>query len=333
MVLKKVTHIKHYETEKEIVEEYNRQISERPSFKKFLEASKNMELERFKQNQVELKEQDEKRRNSSPIDKDITAWIEDKKTLAIEELCLGYPLAVLKFESANKTRVIEGKNWNLECEGHPRFGHLQVRDMDLLYVLMTLGYEDYNNQTLRGEKPLFPSRIKISPYQLLKAIGKNVSSRDYNWLKEALDRLSTAKFNFKNDRRVEGFRFLSPFSWEEDYNGDIKRLEITFDLTFLKMVDKQNTKFFKMPQETLKDRNVTRKLHLGILRVNKNPKKPWKILEQDLTSLLGTEQKSLNRFRQYIKQICDDRGFPCFVTIEKHPSTGNWSYTFKSRVQ
>ena len=75
-----------------------------------------------------------------------------------------------------------------------------------------------------------------------------------------------------------------------------------------------------------------KKLLLGILRVNKNPRKAWKILEEDLIALLGTQQKEHKVFRQKIRQICDEKTFPCSVRVEKHISTSNWSYTFFSKI-
>lgn len=81
----------------------------------------------------------------------------------------------------------------------------------------------------RGKDP--NPTITFRPYDLLRAIGRGTSGRDYERLKAAIDRLRATRIETtirrRNKDRLEDFNLLADFSLEEDGEGRPLGAQIT----------------------------------------------------------------------------------------------------------
>lgn len=81
----------------------------------------------------------------------------------------------------------------------------------------------------RGKNP--SPTITFRPYDMLRAIGRGVSGRDYERLKAAIDRLRATRIETtirrRNKDRLEDFNLLADFTLEEDDQGRPLGAQIT----------------------------------------------------------------------------------------------------------
>jgi plasmid replication initiation protein len=81
----------------------------------------------------------------------------------------------------------------------------------------------------RGKEP--GPTITFRPYDLLRAIGRGTSGRDYERLKSAIGRLRATRIETtirrRNKERMEDFNLLADFSLEEDSEGRPLGAQIT----------------------------------------------------------------------------------------------------------
>ena len=103
----------------------------------------------------------------------------------------------------------DGGIW-VKVEGHQAYGMATIYDADVLIWAASQLAELMN----RGETDI-PRTIRFAPYDLLKAIGRNTTGRDYERLRAALRRL--AHTAIETNIRAGGMKKTASFHWLDSW--------------------------------------------------------------------------------------------------------------------
>lgn len=120
----------------------------------------------------------------------------------------------------------DSKRW-LEVTANHEYGMVKIWDFDILRFAITKAGE------IALKVGYFPPYVDFTAYECLKAIGRITNTgKSYNWLEEALDRLTTTAYKgniFKEDeKRSETFTLISIESIKDE-SKRIERIRIHFN--------------------------------------------------------------------------------------------------------
>lgn len=102
----------------------------------------------------------------------------------------------------------DGKVW-IKVSASTEYGMATIWDFDILIWAMSLIVELAN----RGQTP--SRTIRFHPYDLLKAIGRNTTGRDYERFRAALERLKAT--TVKTNIRAVGLKKTAMFGWLDSW--------------------------------------------------------------------------------------------------------------------
>ena len=103
----------------------------------------------------------------------------------------------------------DGKTW-VNVSANPKYGMATIYDADIL-IWCASQYMELINQGME----CIPQTIRFQPYDLLRAIGRNTSGRDYERLRAALERLKAT--TVKTNIRAGGRRKTTMFGWLDSW--------------------------------------------------------------------------------------------------------------------
>lgn len=124
-------------------------------------------------------------------------------------------------------RSPDGRTW-VHVSGNPDYGMATIWDADILIYCASM----LSDMARRGVNDI-PRRLRLMPYDLLRAIDRPTTGRAYELLGQALDRLTstTVKTNIRAENRREAtFNWLD--GWEQIVDERTERSRgITIDLS------------------------------------------------------------------------------------------------------
>lgn len=124
-------------------------------------------------------------------------------------------------------RSPDGRTW-VHVSGNPDYGMATIWDADILIYCASM----LSDMARRGVNDI-PRRIRLMPYDLLRAINRPTTGRAYELLGQALDRLTstTVKTNIRAENRREAtFNWLD--GWEQIVDERTERSRgISIDLS------------------------------------------------------------------------------------------------------
>lgn len=192
----------------------------------------------------------------------------------------------------------DGNTW-VKVEAMPAYGMATIWDFDILIWAMSQIVELVN----RGQTP--SRTIRFHPYDLLKAIGRNTTGRDYERFRASLERLKAT--TVKTNIRAGGLKKTAMFGWLDSWR---------------EIVDERTGKTIMM-EMTLPDWLYTGILkHTGVLAIH-----------EDYFQLTGGFERWLYRVARKHAGM-QENGFFCYLPTlyEKSGSESPYRY-FKHEIK
>lgn len=178
----------------------------------------------------------------------------------------------------------------------------------------------------RGKEP--NPTITFRPYDMLRAVGRGTSGRDYDRFKAAIDRLRATRIETtirrRNKDRLEDFNLLADFSLEEDNEGRPLGAQITLPRWIYKAVESRKEILSISPLYF----NLTGGLDRFLYRLARrhagngldNPE-GWVFTFRDLHSRTGTPAP-LNQFSRDLRKAIKRNCLPTYEMIEEKGANG-----------
>ena len=216
---------------------------------------------------------------------------------------MAYPL----FSCDQKKRIEPIEYRFFDSDGHERFvqitanatyGMATQRDADLIrFAISKIG--EIGQQT--GH---YPDTIEETGYGILKALGRNTAKRGYNWLQEAIERLSghLIKTNtFTADRKTIFLDNIAGFEWVEGENQTIKKLKIRLPKQLINSIRERN--ILVLDPLVISESGSLKKRLLELIQVHMGTKSEWEIGLEKLRNIIPY-QGATKHFKQEINR-CD----------------------------
>jgi plasmid replication initiation protein len=285
----------------------------------------NVVLEAGKKFRLQEKTMQQLERAEEAIVQKATRKTESANIKAIKPVCLTryrnarFIMANPLFSCDRKKRTEPIRYRFFDSEGYERFvevtadatyGMATQRDADIIrYAISKIG--EIGQQT-----GYYPDTIEESSYALLKAIGKDDSKRDYDWLKEALERLSrhTIKTNaFTPDSKNIFLDNIAGFEWVENKDRQIKNLRIRVAKFLIEAI--RNKGILVIDQAVIEESGSLTKRILELVQVHMGTKNEWEIGLEKLKSIIPYTGKNYH-FKEQITR----RNLPYKITFRNNSS-------------
>jgi plasmid replication initiation protein len=208
-------------------------------------------------------------------------------------------------DQKKRTEPIEYRFY--DSEGHERFvqvtanatyGMATQRDADIIrYAISKIG--EIGQQT--GH---YPDTIEETAYSVLKALRRNTAKRGYDWLREAIERLSghLIKTNtFTANSETIFLDNIAGFEWVEDESRTIKKLKIRLPKQLIKAI--RDKHILALDSLVIIESGSLKKRLLELVQVHMGTKNEWEIGLTKLKAVLPY-QDTLRLLKQDLKR-CD----------------------------
>ncbi len=172
------------------------------------------------------------------------------------------------------------------------YGMVKATDLDVLRYAISKAGE------VKWKTGIFPQSVEFSAYELLKELKKPTSSKQYQWLRGALARLSstTYKTNIWEGKSTVFFH-LAECSYEDE-SGKLEKIEVTFNSRLIDSVA-NNKSLLVVDDEVIGEtKSQIRKRLLELVRVAMGHKSSWEVGFEKLKKLLAAEDVSDKKFKE-----------------------------------
>lgn len=209
-----------------------------------------------------------------------------------------YPIC--STSKAKRVKPIEylsrDKKYFLQVHANHTFGMTKATDLDILRFSLSKAGE------IKWQTHIFPKFVEFSAYELLKALKKPVSGRSYEWVKMALQRISTTAYKTNIWRSEETNVFtLADVSFENS-TGKLERIRINFNQRLIDSVEINNA-LLTVDEEIIKEtKSQIRKRLLEIVKVAIGTKNKWEIGFHGLKELLAADEMTDKKLKQTLEE-------------------------------
>lgn len=178
----------------------------------------------------------------------------------------------------------------------------------------------------RGRDP--GPTITFRPYDLLRAINRGTSGRDYERLKSAIDRLRATRIETtirrRDKDRFEDFNLLADASWEEDDDGRPLGMQVTLPRWIYRAIESRKDVLAISPLYFDLTGGLDRFLYrLARRHAGNGIDNPdgWAFTFRDLHSRTGTPAP-LNQFSRDLRKAIQRNCLPTYEMIEEKGANG-----------
>lgn len=199
---------------------------------------------------------------------------------------------VIKYNFTEK-----GIKYHLKVYTNEEFGIADHRDGDIVRHALSHVIHNYN---MYGK---LTDSVCFSQYELLKEIGKDTNKQGYEWLKDAMNRLSSTHYvtNLWAQDPLDTFHgTLLSVQLNHDPKFEKRYVEITFNRKALHFLVSGG--ILSIHKEILKESSNLRKKLLEVIQSYMGKSETWQISVKNLMKACGYK-KSQRRFKENIKRI------------------------------
>lgn len=214
---------------------------------------------------------------------------------------------IVSLSKARRTKPIVFKRGDIavEASAPAHIGIATIWDLDfLLWAISQL-----NEAVNRGETP--PATIKAPAYDILRAVKRGTGGKDYQALREALDRLkaTTIRTTIRAEgKRGDTFSLVEHVSWAEDENGKPLGVSVTLPQWLYRAVlDHRvlslDSRYFELTS------GIGRWLYRLVRRQAGNRPDGWRWSMADLHERSGVT-RDLKKFAFEVRKLAEANGLP-----------------------
>jgi len=229
-----------------------------------------------------------------------------------EQNLMRYPFCSISRQKRLETleyRSASGERW-LEVTANHKYGMAKIWDFDILrYAISKAGEISWKCE-------FFPSRVTISPYECLKALGKNVTAgKNYAWFRGALMRLTTTTYLgniFREDIKIEDAFALISYKKIKRPDRRFDRIEITFNERIVESICCKNG-ILSIDPAVVQETSGIKKRLLELVKMSMGAKKEWEVGIKQLHNMCACEGK-IRRFKHELPKM----GLPWEINFGKN---------------
>lgn len=190
----------------------------------------------------------------------------------------------------------EGQERFIQVTANATYGMATQRDADVIrFAISKIG--EIGQQT-----GYYPDTIEETPYRILKALKRNTCKRGYDWLKEAIERLSghIIKTNvFTINSKSVFMDSIAGFEWLEDENNNIKKLKIRLPKQLIEAIRERY--ILALDPLVIAETGSLKKRLLELVQVHMGTKNEWEIGIEKFKNILPYKD-ALRRLKQDLKR-------------------------------
>lgn len=184
----------------------------------------------------------------------------------------------------------------LEVTANHTYGMVKATDLDILRYAISKAGE------IKWKTHIFPKYVEFSSYELLKALKKPTSGKSYDWVRSALDRLSSTTYKTNIWKGEETVLFSLAECSYEDQTGRLEKIRIRFNHRLIESAQSNNT-LLTVDEEVIREtKSQLRKRLLELVKTAMGTKSCWEINFYSLKALLSAEDMTDKKFKQTLEE-------------------------------